>query len=119
MVAVRGIQHVGFTVPDMEEAVRFFESMFSAVTVMNLGEVDLDDEFLGRRLGIPPGRRMKDQRVITCGKGGNIELFEYAGEPAPPRIKRNSEVGAFHIAFEVDDAWAAAERLWVVSPGVV
>lgn len=111
MFKVHGVQHIGLTVPNMEEAVRFFSTMFGAETVMECGSVDVDDAFMLRRLGVPAGRRIKDQRVIRCGNGGNIELFEYSGEPAPAPIKRNSEIGACHLAFTVDDAFSAAERL--------
>lgn len=111
MIKVHGIQHIGLTVPNMEEAVRFFQTMFGAVTVMECGSVDVDDTFMARRLGVPPGCRIKDQRVIRCGNGGNLELFEYSGEAEPGKIKRNSEVGAFHLALAVDDAVAAADRL--------
>jgi catechol 2,3-dioxygenase-like lactoylglutathione lyase family enzyme len=111
MVQIHGVQHIGLTVPDMEEAVRFFTTMFGAVTVMECGSVDVDDQFMMRRLGVPSGRRIKDQRVIVLGNGGNVELFEYSGEAEPKPIKQNSEIGAVHIAFEVDDAWKAAGEL--------
>ena len=110
MVQVYGIQHFALTVPDMDEAVRFFETMFGAVTAISIDGVDVDDEFMIKRLGVPAGRRIRKQRVIVCGNGGNLELFEYSGEQPSP-IKNNSEIGACHIAFEVDDAHAAAARL--------
>lgn len=110
-VKISGIQHIGLTVPDMEEAVGFFEKMFGAVSVMECGSVDVDDEFMIRRLGVPAGRRIKDQRVIRLGNGGNLELFEYSGESESTPIKRNSEIGACHFAFEVEDAVESAERL--------
>ncbi|TGV62121.1 hypothetical protein EN801_049900 [Mesorhizobium sp. M00.F.Ca.ET.158.01.1.1] len=36
-VRISGIQHIGLTVPDMEEAVAFFTSIFGAVCVMECG----------------------------------------------------------------------------------
>jgi catechol 2,3-dioxygenase-like lactoylglutathione lyase family enzyme len=111
MIQVQGIQHIGLTVPDMQQAVDFFTTMFGAATVMECGSVDVDDAFMTRRLGVPAGRRIKDQRVLLCGSGGNLELFEYSGEPEAGSPRRNSEVGGFHFAFQVDDAIAAAERL--------
>ena len=111
MIKVHGVQHIGLTVPDMEEAVRFFETMFGGVTVLSTGLIDVDDEFMINKLGVPGDRRILDIKTLRCGNGTNLELFEYSGEPEPTPIKRNSEVGGFHIAFEVDDAVAAAERL--------
>ena len=111
MFKTRGVQHVGFTVPDMEEAVEFFTTVFGAVTVMECGSVDVDDEFMLRHLGVPAGCKIKDQRFLQVGNGSALELFEYAGAEGEPTIKHNGEVGAMHIAFEVDDAFVAAERL--------
>jgi catechol 2,3-dioxygenase-like lactoylglutathione lyase family enzyme len=110
MIQVHGVHHIGLTVPNMDEAVRFFETMFGGVTVLRIDGVDVDDAFMKDRLGVPAGRRIKNQRVVVCGAGGNLELFEYSGEDASP-IKRNSEAGACHLAFQVDDAHAAAARL--------
>jgi catechol 2,3-dioxygenase-like lactoylglutathione lyase family enzyme len=110
-VRISGIQHIGLTVPDMEEAVAFFTRIFGAVCVMECGSVDVDDEFMIRRLGVPSGRRIKDQRVIRLGNGGNLELFEYSGEPDQTPVKQNSEIGACHFALEVKDAVEATERL--------
>ena len=109
MIQVHGVHHIGLTVPNMDEAVRFFETMFGGVTVLRIDGVDVDDAFMKDRLGVPAGRRIKDQRVVVCGAGGNLELFEYSGEDASP-IKHNSESGG-DVAFQVDDARAAAARL--------
>jgi len=111
MIRIHGIQHIGLTVPDMAQAVHFFQSVFGAETVMECGGVDVDDRFMTNYLGVPAGRRIKDQRVIRLGNGGNVELFEYSGETDQSPIKSNSENGACHFAFEVDDAYAAADRL--------
>ena len=111
MVKVHGLQHIGFTVPDMQEAVDFFTNVFGAVTIMECGSVDADDAFMKTHLGVPAGCKIKDQRVLQIGDSGALELFEYSGAGAEPSIKHNGEVGAMHIAFEVDDAYAAAERL--------
>jgi len=109
-IKVKGVQHIGLTVPDMGEAVRFFEGVFGAVTVLGTGRLEVDDQFMTSRLGVPGGRRIRDIKVLRCGNGTNLELFEYEGEARSP-VKRNSEVGGFHIAFEVDDAEASAARL--------
>ncbi len=111
MFKTYGLQHIGFTVPDMEEAVEFLTSMFGAVTVMECGSVDVDDEFMLTRLGVPDGCKIVDQRVVQVGTGGALELFQYAGVSGKQTLKHNGEVGAMHIAFEVDDAFAAADRM--------
>ena len=111
MPEIFGLHHIGFTVPDMEQAIAFFRDVFGAVTVMECGSVDVDEDFMRRRLGVPPGAKIKDQRVIQIGRGGSLELFEYSGVAGAEKPGHNGEVGAMHIAFEVDDAYAVAERM--------
>lgn len=106
-----GLQHIGFTVPDMDEAVSFLTNIFGAVTVMECGSVDVDDAFMLKHLGVPDGCKITDQRVLQIGNGSALELFQYSGVSGPQSLKHNGEVGAMHIAFEVDDAFAAADRM--------
>lgn len=110
-IKVLGIQHIGLTVRDMDEAVRFFETVFGSVVCLSTGPLDVDDHFMVRKLGVPPHTRIKDIKVLRCGRGTNLELFEYQGEDTSVPVKRNSETGGWHIAFEVDDAMASAQRL--------
>jgi len=108
---VFGIEHVGFTVPDLDEAVSFFETIFGAVTIMTTGKVDVDGEFMRRRLGVPEHCRIENIKVLRFGNGSNMELFQYSGETTNDALKRNSQPGGFHVAFQVDDAVSTAERL--------
>ena len=110
-MSVLGLHHIGFTVPDMDQAVAFFTDVFGAVTIMECGSVDVDDAFMLRYLGVPDGCKITDQRVIQVGRGGSLELFQYSGVADPKPLKHNGEVGAMHIAFEVADAFESAERL--------
>jgi catechol 2,3-dioxygenase-like lactoylglutathione lyase family enzyme len=111
MVRYLGIQHIGLTVPDIDEATRFFEQAFDAVTAMSTGPLEVDDAFMTDKLGVPAGRRIADIRVLRLGDGTNLELFQYVGEPAGEPLKRNSEVGGWHFAIEVDDIATATRRL--------
>jgi catechol 2,3-dioxygenase-like lactoylglutathione lyase family enzyme len=107
-----GMQHVGFTVPDLDQAVRFFETMFGAVQCLSTGLIDVDDTYMVRRLGVPGNRRIEDIRVLRVGNGTNLEIFKYSGElESDEPLKRNSQPGGFHLAFQVDDCNTAAERL--------
>lgn len=109
---VFGMQHIGFTVPDLDQAVRFFETLFGGVTCLATGPLDVDDEFMRQRLGVRAGRRIADIKVLRVGNGSNLEIFQYANEPdADQPLKENSQPGGFHMAFEVDDCIAAAQRL--------
>jgi catechol 2,3-dioxygenase-like lactoylglutathione lyase family enzyme len=109
---VYGMQHIGFTVPDLDQAVAFFQSMFGAVECLSTGLIDVDDAFMRRRLGVSGNCRIEDIRVLRIGNGSNLELFRYSGDAeADAPLKRNSQPGGFHLAFQVDDCNAAAVRL--------
>ncbi|WP_144110324.1 VOC family protein [Paraburkholderia sp. BCC1886] len=106
-----GMEHVGFTVPDLDEAVSFFERAFGAVTALETGPVVADNTYMVRRLGVPEHTRIENIKVLRVGNGANLELFEYSGESGPTTLKRNSEAGGFHMAFQVEDANATAAHL--------
>jgi len=111
MTSVLGLHHIGFTVPDMEQAVAFFSDVFEAVTIMECGAVDVDDTFMAKHLGVPKGVKIADQRILQIGRGGSLELFEYSGGEKEQHLKHNGEVGAMHVAFEVDNVHEVAERM--------
>ena len=108
---IHGLHHIGFTVPNMEQAIDFFSSVFGAVTIMECGSVDVNDAFMAKYLGVPEGLKIVDQRVIQIGRGSSIELFEYSGLSGEQHLKHNGEVGAMHIAFEVDNAFEVAKKM--------
>ena len=108
---VYGMHHIGITVPDLDEGIAFFKSVFGAVEVFHTGPFDVDDAFMQRKLGTPAHTRIRDLVFLRCGDSTNVELFEYAGEDSTARPKRNSEIGGTHICFEVEDVFASAERL--------
>ncbi|MEM1400800.1 MAG: VOC family protein [Pseudomonadota bacterium] len=115
----RGLHHVGFTVPDVEEAIRFFEAMFGCVKILNTGRFDVDDDFMANNLGAKPTSRLEDLVFLRCGDSANIELFKYSGDDEEGGFRRPSQVGSFHLAFQVDDANAAGERLRAIGVQVL
>lgn len=107
----RGVHHIGFTVPDVEQAIEFFEAMFGCVKILNTGRFDVDDDFMANCLGAKPSSRLEDLVFLRCGNSANIELFKYSGDDDDGGYRRPSQIGSFHIAFQVDDAKASGERL--------
>lgn len=108
---VYGMHHIGITVPDINEAIAFFQAIFGAVEVFRTGPFDVDPAFMERKLGTPPDTRIRDLVFLRCGAGTNVELFEYSGEDSTARPKRNSEIGGTHLCFEVEDVFASVDRL--------
>ncbi|MBB3565038.1 catechol 2,3-dioxygenase-like lactoylglutathione lyase family enzyme [Rhizobium sp. BK512] len=107
---VRGMHHIGITVPDIEEGISFFKAVFGAVEVFRTGPFDVDQDFMENKLGAARHSKIRDLVFLRCGNGTSVELFEYEGESVSAP-KRSSEVGGMHLCFEVDDVDAAADRL--------
>ncbi|WP_083403879.1 VOC family protein [Curtobacterium sp. MCBA15_001] len=111
--AVRGIDHVGLTVPDIDQATDFF--------VLGLGAVVLYDRFLKseplrrtpdvqQRLGIPHTMAQGALRMLALPNGPGLELFEYHGR-GQRAAARPSDLGWQHVAFYVDDLDESLDRV--------
>ncbi len=107
---LRGVEHVGFTVPDLEAATRFFVDVLGCEAIYDLGQfIDEDGNWMERHLNVPARAVIRNVRFFRCRFGPNFEIFEYevAGQKTTP--PRNCDVGGHHLAFYVDD-FDAAER---------
>lgn len=109
---LRGVEHIGFTVPDLEEATRFFVDVIGCTRVYSLGPIeDPDGDWMTRHLNVPARARVRELRFFRCGHGPNFELFEYEVDDQVAAPPRNCDVGGHHLAFYVDDMDAALEHL--------
>ncbi len=109
---VRGIDHVGITVPDMAQATEFFGSVLGCRRAMSFGPFSDDKgSFMTDVLGVDARAVIQEITLMRCGNGSNIELFQYtAPDQSTPRL-RNSDIGGHHIAFYVDDIAATKTDL--------
>ncbi|MFT8776319.1 MAG: VOC family protein [Gluconacetobacter liquefaciens] len=110
---LRGVEHIGFTVPDIEEATRFFVDIIGCQHVYSLGPFQSDDDWLPVHLHVPPGTVMRELRFFRCKNGPNFEIFEYTSPGQRQTLPLNSDVGGHHLAFYVDDFEAALSYLRV------
>jgi glyoxylase I family protein len=115
---IKRVDHVSWTVPDLDAAVTFYVEVFGAREIYRLGPMDADEmpvEADGRdwpesHVGVRGGR----WRIcmLQLAENLNFELFQYerpldAGKTPP----RNCDVGGHHIALKVDDLEAVADYL--------
>lgn len=110
---VRGIDHVGVTVPDIEEATRFFIEAFDAQVMYSplpKGSPPRYGAFMEQRLGVPQRTLQHSIRFLRLPNGPGLELFEFTNttqrDPAVP-----TDFGWQHVAFYVDDIHAALARV--------
>ncbi len=106
-----GIDHVAFTVPDIEAATRFFVEVIGCETVYEVGPFQADDDWMARHLGVHPRAVIKTLRMLKCRNGASLELFEYEAPDQTHDLPRNSDHGGHHLAFYVDDMEAAIAHL--------
>ena len=107
-----GTEHVGFTVPDLEEATRFFVDVIGCEHIYTLGPFrDDDGDWMARQLNIHPRAVMRELRFFRCRTGPNFELFKYDAPNQRREPPANSDVGGHHLAFYVDDVPAAVAYL--------
>lgn len=109
---LRGVEHIGFTVPDLEVATRFFVEVIGCEYVYAIGPIaDPEGDWMTRHLNVPARSSVRELRFFRCGFGPNFEIFEYAGDDRRLSVPRNCDVGGHHLAFYVDDFEAALAYL--------
>ncbi|OHV66125.1 MULTISPECIES: VOC family protein [unclassified Mesorhizobium] len=100
---LRGTDHIGFTVPDLDEAVRFFVEVIGCEPFYELGPFRSDGDWMETHLNVHPRTVMKRLKFLRCRHGSNFEIFEYSAPDQDGVQPRNSDVGGHHLAFYVDD----------------
>lgn len=100
------IEHVGFTVGNMERSLRFYRDLLGMKVFNDRVEdrVDYAETITG-----VPGARFRIVHLEL--HGSHLELLEYLspeGQRVPPRP---CDVGSGHLCFLVKDIWAVYKRL--------
>lgn len=108
---LRGTEHIGFTVPDLRQAVDFFVDVVGCEAFYDAPAMQAEDDWMARHLNVHPRTVMRKLQFLRCGHGSNFELFEYESPGQQRTGPRNSDVGGHHLAFYVDDMEAAVAHL--------
>lgn len=105
---MRGVDHIGITVPDMGQAETFFSDILGCEKAMSFGPFrDDKGTFMQDLLNVHPRAVIESITLMRCGFGSNIELFKYTSPDQKTPEIRNSDIGGHHIALYVDDIAAA------------
>jgi len=110
MPGLRGADHLGLTVPNLEDAVDFFTRVIGCEYIYYGGSISDDPTFMVERLNVDPSSSIR-YCFLRCGNGYNFELFEYTAPNQMREPPKNSDVGGHHIALYVDDIHAAVRHL--------
>jgi len=105
-----GVDHAGYTVPDLDEAVIFFTAVLGAEEVYRVGPyADASGDTMTGYLGVHP--RAVAHIALLRLDGLQIELIQLDAPDAVRSPPRPSDAGGRHLAFAVDDIDAAIHYL--------
>jgi catechol 2,3-dioxygenase-like lactoylglutathione lyase family enzyme len=109
---LRGINHVGITVPDIEAATTFLIEGLDARVIyegFSRDQLPHGSPKLDHDLNLAPDTKLVATRMIQVGTGPDIELFQLKADDQRPAV-RPSDFGLQHLAFYVDDMDEAIRR---------
>jgi catechol 2,3-dioxygenase-like lactoylglutathione lyase family enzyme len=103
-----GADHVGLTVPDIGEAVAWFQDVMGATAPLSFGPIaDPQGTLMHDLLGVDPRAVIDQITVLRIGHSANIELFQYEAQDQRRTHPLNSDWSGHHVAFYVTDIDAA------------
>ncbi len=99
----RYVDHIGMTVPNMDEAIGWLTQALGAQLLWRVGPFH----------ETPTGVHIESVEIamMRLGPNANLELLCYESEDQRRHMPVNIDVGSGHIAFFVDDLQAAAASL--------
>ena len=105
------MDHIGFTVPDLEEARTFLVDVLGCEYLYRLGPyADDGGNWMAEHLNVHPRSVMRNY-WFRVGDQAVLEVFEYRSPDQDPTPPKNSDVGGHHVAFYVDDLDTAVAYL--------
>lgn len=111
-----GMDHVGLTVPDINQAIEWFEDVLGAAAPLTFGPFPAGP-FVASVVDVAETASIDRITMLRIGRSAGIELFQYSA-PGGQRhdVPKNSDWSGHHIAFYVTDIAAAVE--YMVGRGV-
>lgn len=109
-----GVDHIGVTVPDLEEARAFFVDVLGCEYLYSLGPFVHDepgDDWMTEHLGVHTDAVMRRLHFFRLGGQAVFEVFQYEAPDQRTELPRNSDHGGHHVALYVDDLDAAVDFL--------
>jgi catechol 2,3-dioxygenase-like lactoylglutathione lyase family enzyme len=109
---LRRLDHIGFTVPDLEQASAFLVDVLGCEYLYTLGPFrDDDGDWMAEHLDVDPRAVMRELHFFSCGGAAVFEVFQYEAPERATVPPRNSDAGGHHVALYVDDLDAAVSYL--------
>ena len=106
-----GVDHFGFTVPDLDQAKSFLVDVLGLRVPVLAAAFERDETWMARAPQRGPGDPYGAATLLPLRGKGVFEVFEYSA-PDQRRVgPRNSDIGGHHVSFYVNDLDAAVAYL--------
>lgn len=115
LLGLQYVDHAAYTVPDLEQAVRFFVDVLGAEELYR-SRRGPDAAFMPTHFDVPADAAL-ELAMLRMPPNLNIELFEWTGSDRRTEHPRHSDRGGHHLCFVVDDVDHALAGLALI-PGV-
>ncbi len=103
-----GLHHIGLTVSDLEQSVRFYRDLLG-LTLVRRRTADAD--YVGRQTGFPGVRLEVASLRVNAGSPVSLELAQYLTHGRPAGELSTNQPGSSHLCLQVDDMHTAYEDL--------
>lgn len=97
------LDHIGFTVPDLEQAHDWLVDVLGCAYMYSLGPFGSAEGWMSEHLNVDARAVMRQLRFYRCGEQAVFEVFEYQADAQRTDVPRNSDVGGHHVALYVED----------------
>ncbi len=107
-----GVDHIGVTVPDLEQARQFFVEVLGCEFLYELGpKADPTGDWMQRTLNVDSRATIDQIYFFRCGNQAIFEVFKYSAPDQRTQWPRNCDLGGHHVALYVEDLDAAVDYL--------
>jgi catechol 2,3-dioxygenase-like lactoylglutathione lyase family enzyme len=111
-----GMDHVGITVPNIHQAIEWFEDVLGAAAPLTFGPFPAG-AFVASVVDVAQTTSIDQITMLRIGRSAGIELFEYSAPDGQRHdTPKNSDWSGHHIAFYVTNMSAAVE--YMIGKGV-
>ena len=107
---LRGVEHVAFTVPNVEEAVSFFVDVLGCEHPTTWARLRTHGNWMADNLDVHPRASIPKFALLRCANGANFEIFQYES-PDHDALAEDERLWRSACHLYVDDMDAALARL--------
>jgi lactoylglutathione lyase family protein len=109
----RSLSHIGISVPDLDEAVKFYTEVLGWYLIMKPTDVIEDDSAIGQMCGDVFGAGWGSFRIAHLSTGDRIgvELFQFPQQENPEDNFEYWKTGVFHFCIQDPDLEGLVEKI--------